>query len=106
MNQINFDRERGVKLLTVMERIRAFEESAVLAAERDKLVLGAIHPSSAKSSGGRRDVAAQDRRLLDFNAPGPWSHTGQGCRSNRYDARAFGPRRRLLWRQGRIHAYS
>ena len=45
MNQINFDRERGVKLLTVMERIRAFEESAVLAAERDKLVLGAIHPS-------------------------------------------------------------
>ena len=45
MNQINFDRERGVKLLTVMERIRAFEESAVLAAERDNLVLGAIHPS-------------------------------------------------------------
>ena len=45
MSQINFDRERGVKLLTVMERIRAFEESAVLAAERDKLVLGAIHPS-------------------------------------------------------------
>ncbi len=45
MNQINFDRERGVKLLTLMERIRAFEENAVLAAERDKLVLGAIHPS-------------------------------------------------------------
>ena len=45
MNQINLDRERGVKLLTVMERIRAFEECAVLAAERHKLVLGAIHPS-------------------------------------------------------------
>ena len=45
MNQANFDRERGVKLLTTMERIRAFEENAVLAAERDKLVLGAIHPS-------------------------------------------------------------
>ena len=45
MNQVNFDRERGVKLLTTMERIRAFEENAVLAAERDKLVLGAIHPS-------------------------------------------------------------
>ena len=41
----NFDRERGIKLLTIMERIRAFEENAVLAAERDKLVLGAIHPS-------------------------------------------------------------
>ena len=41
----NFDRERGLKLLTIMERIRAFEENAVLAAERDKLVLGAIHPS-------------------------------------------------------------
>ena len=45
MNQANFDRERGLKLLTTMERIRAFEEHAVLAAERDKLVLGAIHPS-------------------------------------------------------------
>ena len=45
MDQANFDRERGVKLLTLMERIRAFEENAVLAAERDKLVLGAIHPS-------------------------------------------------------------
>ena len=41
----NFDRERGLELLTMMERIRAFEENAVLAAERDKLVLGAIHPS-------------------------------------------------------------
>jgi len=32
-------------LLVMMERIRAFEEQAILAAERDKLVLGAIHPS-------------------------------------------------------------
>ncbi|NOX39724.1 MAG: thiamine pyrophosphate-dependent dehydrogenase E1 component subunit alpha, partial [Alphaproteobacteria bacterium] len=29
----------------MMERIRAFEEQAILAAERDNLVLGAIHPS-------------------------------------------------------------
>lgn len=29
----------------MMERIRAFEEQACLAAQRDKLVLGAIHPS-------------------------------------------------------------
>jgi len=41
----NFDTARGLALLTTMERIRAFEEQAVLAAERDKLVLGAIHPS-------------------------------------------------------------
>ena len=33
------------ELLVMMERIRAFEEQAILAAERDKLVLGAIHPS-------------------------------------------------------------
>ena len=33
------------ELLVMMERIRAFEEQAVLAAERDRLVLGAIHPS-------------------------------------------------------------
>ena len=41
----NFDQERGLTLLANMERIRAFEEQALLAAERDKLVLGAIHPS-------------------------------------------------------------
>ena len=33
------------QLLVMMERIRAFEEQAILAAERDGLVLGAIHPS-------------------------------------------------------------
>ena len=33
------------ELLVMMERIRAFEKQAILAAERDKLVLGAIHPS-------------------------------------------------------------
>ena len=41
----NFDRERALALLRMMERIRAFEEQACLAAQRDKLVLGAIHPS-------------------------------------------------------------
>ena len=34
---------RGLALLTMMERIRAFEEQACLAGERDGLVLGAIH---------------------------------------------------------------
>jgi len=37
--------QHSYALLTMMERIRAFEEQACLAAERDKLVLGAIHPS-------------------------------------------------------------
>lgn len=45
----NLDRVRGLALLRTMERIRAFEEQACLAAEdtaeREKLVLGAIHPS-------------------------------------------------------------
>ena len=39
------NRARARDLLVIMERIRAFEEQAMLAAERDKLVLGAIHPS-------------------------------------------------------------
>lgn len=45
MSTIQFDTNRGLELLRMMERIRAFEEQACLAAERDKLVLGAIHPS-------------------------------------------------------------
>lgn len=45
MTQTNYDRQRGLALLTMMERIRAFEEQAELAATRDALVLGAIHLS-------------------------------------------------------------
>ena len=45
MPQPNYDRDRGLALLTMMERIRAFEEQACLAGERDGLVLGAIHLS-------------------------------------------------------------
>ena len=45
MSKTGPDAERGLALLSMMERIRAFEEQACLAAERDKLVLGAIHPS-------------------------------------------------------------
>ena len=41
----NYDRMRGLQLLSMMERIRAFEEQAELAATRDGLVLGAIHLS-------------------------------------------------------------
>lgn len=42
--QPNFDRERFVALLSLMWRIRAFEEEAI-AAQKEGLVLGAIHPS-------------------------------------------------------------
>ena len=45
MPDANYDRTRGLALLTMMERIRAFEEQACLAGERDGLVLGAIHLS-------------------------------------------------------------
>ncbi|MEM7270878.1 MAG: thiamine pyrophosphate-dependent dehydrogenase E1 component subunit alpha [Pseudomonadota bacterium] len=45
MSTPNYDIARGLALLTMMERIRAFEEQAELAATRDQLVLGAIHLS-------------------------------------------------------------
>ncbi len=41
----NYDIDRGLSLLSMMQRIRAFEEQARLAAVRDKLVHGAIHLS-------------------------------------------------------------
>ncbi|MFV0514408.1 MAG: thiamine pyrophosphate-dependent dehydrogenase E1 component subunit alpha [Jhaorihella sp.] len=40
----NLDRGRFAKVLRLMHRIRAFEEAAI-AAQKDGLVLGAIHPS-------------------------------------------------------------
>jgi len=53
MSRVCPNLERGRVLLLMMERIRAFEEQACIAAERDKLVLGAIHPSI-----GQEGVAA------------------------------------------------
>jgi len=53
-------------LLMMMERIRAFEEQAILAAERDKLVLGAIHPSigqEASAAGVMAHLNRDDIRL-------------------------------------------
>ncbi|MGH1477445.1 MAG: thiamine pyrophosphate-dependent dehydrogenase E1 component subunit alpha [Geminicoccales bacterium] len=41
----NYDTKRGLALLSMMERIRAFEQEAELAATQDELVLGAIHLS-------------------------------------------------------------
>ena len=48
MSRSNTDVERGLALLAMMERIRAFEETARLAAVRDGLVLGAIHLSTGQ----------------------------------------------------------
>ena len=59
MTQGNYDTERGLALLTMMERIRAFELQAELAATRDNLVLGAIHLSI-----GQEAVAAGIMPLL------------------------------------------
>ncbi|MCK4712256.1 MAG: thiamine pyrophosphate-dependent dehydrogenase E1 component subunit alpha [Marinosulfonomonas sp.] len=53
MTTADHNTKRARDLLATMERIRAFEEQACLAAERDKLVLGAIHPSI-----GQEGVAA------------------------------------------------
>jgi len=53
MTPSDHNTKRARELLAMMERIRAFEEQACLAAERDKLVLGAIHPSI-----GQEGVAA------------------------------------------------
>jgi len=53
MTTSDHNTKRARELLAMMERIRAFEEQACLAAERDKLVLGAIHPSI-----GQEGVAA------------------------------------------------
>ncbi|MCF3593949.1 thiamine pyrophosphate-dependent dehydrogenase E1 component subunit alpha [Rhodobacteraceae bacterium LMO-12] len=43
-NMTNIDRDRFLGLLRLMHRIRAFEEAAI-GAQKDGLVLGAIHPS-------------------------------------------------------------
>ena len=45
MTSGNYNFPRGLALLSMMERIRAFERQAELAATRDGLVLGAIHLS-------------------------------------------------------------
>ena len=57
----------------MMERIRAFEEQAVLAAERDGLVLGAIHPSIGQEAcaAGIMQALGRDDILLS-------THRGHG----------------------------
>lgn len=69
----NLDRVRASELLVMMERIRAFEEQACLAAERDKLVLGAIHPSIGQEAvaAGVMSALRRDDFLLS-------THRGHG----------------------------
>jgi len=58
----NFDVTQGLARLDMMERIRAFEESARYAAVEKELVLGAIHLSigqdCAKTTTSLRPIAA------------------------------------------------
>ena len=67
------NRAHGLALLTMMERIRAFEEHAILAAERDGLVLGAIHPSIGQEAcaAGIMQAVRRDDILLS-------THRGHG----------------------------
>ncbi len=67
------NRTRAEKLLVMMERIRAFEEQAIQAAERDNLVLGAIHPSIGQEAvaAGIMQAVRRDDILLS-------THRGHG----------------------------
>jgi len=56
-NDTNIDRSEALEMLHTMERIRAFEQQAIKAAE-DKLVLGAIHPSIGQEGAGAGVVKA------------------------------------------------
>jgi len=67
------NRARSRALLVMMERIRAFEEQACLAAERDKLVLGAVLPSIGQeaAAAGIMQAVRHDDILLS-------THRGHG----------------------------
>jgi len=90
----NFNTDRGLALLTVMERIRAFEEQACLAAERDKLVLGAIHPSI-----GQEAVAAGVMASVNIDDILLSTHRGHGHTLAK-GASSVAMMRELLGREG------
>ena len=73
MTRSNFDRDRGLRLLSMMERIRAFERQAETAAVRDRLVLGAIHLSIGQEAcaAGIMQALRRDDILLS-------THRGHG----------------------------
>lgn len=89
----NLDREAARAMLAQMERIRAFEEQAILAAER-KLVLGAIHPSIGQEGVAVGVVGALERTDALLS-----THRGHGhTLAKGADARAM--MRELLGRAG------
>ncbi len=61
MSDKGHNTRRSRALLVMMERIRAFEEQACIAAERDGLVLGAIHPSIGQEASAAGLMANLDR---------------------------------------------
>jgi len=73
MTARNYDKERGLDLLSMMERIRAFERTAELAATRDALVLGAIHLSIGQEACAAGIMAALRRDDLLLS-----THRGHG----------------------------
>ncbi len=97
MKQVNtatHNTARARELLAMMERIRAFEEQAILAAERDKLVLGAIHPSI-----GQEACAAGVMQALNTDDILLSTHRGHGHTLAK-GADALAMMRELLGREG------
>ena len=94
MTTVGHNFERGRSLLQMMERIRAFEEQACLAAERDKLVLGAIHPSI-----GQEAVAAGIMHNLEKEDILLSTHRGHGHTLAK-GASSLAMMRELLGREG------
>ncbi|MCA8869256.1 MAG: thiamine pyrophosphate-dependent dehydrogenase E1 component subunit alpha, partial [Rhodobacteraceae bacterium] len=68
----NMDRERFLAMLQLMHRIRAFEEAAI-AAQKDGLVLGAIHPSIGQEAVAAGICANLERKDLLLS-----THRGHG----------------------------
>lgn len=90
MTTADHNTKRARDLLAMMERIRAFEEQACLAAERDRLVLGAIHPSIGQEGVAAGVMCNFERDDILLHPSRARGHLGQGCRCAGDDARTFG----------------
>lgn len=85
---------RARELLVMMERIRAFEEQAILASERDKLVLGTIHPSIGQEASAAGLMCNFNRDDIMLS-----THRGHGHTLAK-GASALAMMRELLGREG------
>ena len=84
----NVDRDRLLQLYATMVRIRAFEDAG-LAAQKQGLVLGAIHPSIGQEAVAAGICANLERsRRAPLDPPRPRPHARQGRRCHRHDVRA------------------